>query len=390
MLLVVGELGDSATGSCASGIGWTLSGTEPVGRRLDPSGIASSRGNADIRYEPRPLTLAARLPALTRVTAEPAARPRRGRAAAGARSPRLRGMRRAARHGDPARGLPVRHAPCPPERELAERLQVSRATLREAIAALRTAGLVETRRGRGGGTVVTYSPRRPRARVRGATPARRRPTWLDSLVFRRIVEPGAVATGRGARPRPRRSARLLRRRTTAVTKASQLGPPPPGRQPLPPHLRLGHRAHRDRSRRSPRVQASLHEMLQCDPRATTNIAHSDRAARGASCAPCWTGGPTGRARPWKNTATTRPRCCAACSAERRPGGDRMPPNDRYLTLETLREADRERRDRHRRARVHRHAGPAAGQAPARASTSSTSRWSTAPRAATTCSRSTST
>src|SRR5205809_4069693 len=46
----------------------------------------------------------------------------------------------------------------PPERELAERLEVSRATLREAMAALRTAGLVETTRGRGGGTVVTMKP----------------------------------------------------------------------------------------------------------------------------------------------------------------------------------------------------------------------------------------
>ncbi|MXI40464.1 GntR family transcriptional regulator, partial [Escherichia coli] len=44
----------------------------------------------------------------------------------------------------------------PPERELAERLGVSRNSLRDAIAALRTSGLVTTRRGRGGGTVVTY------------------------------------------------------------------------------------------------------------------------------------------------------------------------------------------------------------------------------------------
>ena len=39
----------------------------------------------------------------------------------------------------------------PSERELAERLSVSRTTLREAIAALRASGLVETRRGRAGG-----------------------------------------------------------------------------------------------------------------------------------------------------------------------------------------------------------------------------------------------
>ncbi len=39
----------------------------------------------------------------------------------------------------------------PPERELAERLGISRNTLREAIAALRESGLVATTRGRGGG-----------------------------------------------------------------------------------------------------------------------------------------------------------------------------------------------------------------------------------------------
>ena len=45
----------------------------------------------------------------------------------------------------------------------------------------------------------------------------------------------------------------------------------------------------------------------------------------------------------------------------------MPPNDRYLTLDDLRARIDDRRDRHRRARVHRHAGPAAGQAAARRS-----------------------
>src|SRR6478752_10428425 len=57
----------------------------------------------------------------------------------------------------------------PSERELAERLEVSRATLREAMAALRTAGLVETRRGRGGGTVVTMKPQGPSARTADRT-----------------------------------------------------------------------------------------------------------------------------------------------------------------------------------------------------------------------------
>src|SRR6478736_6445944 len=53
----------------------------------------------------------------------------------------------------------------PAERDLAVMLGVSRPTLREAIAALREAGLVETTRGRNGGTVVTLKPRSPSARA---------------------------------------------------------------------------------------------------------------------------------------------------------------------------------------------------------------------------------
>ena len=47
----------------------------------------------------------------------------------------------------------------PPKRELAVKLGVSRVNLREAIAALRESGMVQTRRGRGGGTTVTYAGR---------------------------------------------------------------------------------------------------------------------------------------------------------------------------------------------------------------------------------------
>src|SRR5690349_24816457 len=80
----------------------------------------------------------------------------------------------------------------PAERDLAERMSVSRATLREAIAALRQAGLVQTTRGRGGGTVVTLKPRTPSARAAARTSPERRRDWLDVLDFRRIVEPGAA------------------------------------------------------------------------------------------------------------------------------------------------------------------------------------------------------
>src|SRR4051812_46143069 len=80
----------------------------------------------------------------------------------------------------------------PPERELAETLGVSRVTLREAIGALRAAGLIESRRGRGGGTFVVPPPAaRPRPAGRGRAPAAS--TVNDTLDLRRIVEPGAAA-----------------------------------------------------------------------------------------------------------------------------------------------------------------------------------------------------
>src|SRR5215218_1814637 len=89
-------------------------------------------------------------------------------------------------------GVYPRGSTLPSERELATRLNVSRATLREAMAALREAGLVETTRGRGGGTVVTLKPRTPTARAAARTSPEKRQDWLDALNFRRIVEPGAA------------------------------------------------------------------------------------------------------------------------------------------------------------------------------------------------------
>jgi len=79
----------------------------------------------------------------------------------------------------------------PPERELAVRLGVSRVNLREAIAVLRAAGMVQTRRGRGGGTTVVYpgSSTEPLDEDQ----LRRDRAWItDALDFRRVVEPGAA------------------------------------------------------------------------------------------------------------------------------------------------------------------------------------------------------
>src|SRR4051794_29044423 len=89
----------------------------------------------------------------------------------------------------------------PPERELADTLGVSRVTLREAIGALRAAGLIESRRGRGGGTFVV-SPRTARPRQVG----RSRPSAVsglnDPLDPRPGVPPRAAGGGPAAPPAP--------------------------------------------------------------------------------------------------------------------------------------------------------------------------------------------
>jgi DNA-binding FadR family transcriptional regulator len=81
----------------------------------------------------------------------------------------------------------------PAERELARQLRVSRVTLREAIAALRDAGYLESRRGRGGGTFVVYSAVTTRGPAEAAQVAQDMGEALfDALDFRRVVEPGAA------------------------------------------------------------------------------------------------------------------------------------------------------------------------------------------------------
>jgi DNA-binding FadR family transcriptional regulator len=88
----------------------------------------------------------------------------------------------------------------PPERDLADQLNVSRVTLREAIKALNQAGYVMSTRGRTGGTVVTYDPKhRPAGDARREARKLGAPAVLDALAFRAVVEPGAaeLAASRG-------------------------------------------------------------------------------------------------------------------------------------------------------------------------------------------------
>jgi DNA-binding FadR family transcriptional regulator len=117
-------------------------------------------------------------------------------------------------------GLVAEGERLPAERELAEKLRVSRVTLREAIRALREAGYLESRRGRSGGTFVLAGPgtagsakTRPAAnagKTRAAGLAARTVVPVlprsdavelarsmgdalhDALDFRRVIEPGAA------------------------------------------------------------------------------------------------------------------------------------------------------------------------------------------------------
>ena len=84
-------------------------------------------------------------------------------------------------------------AQLPPERELVERLGVSRTTLREAIRALQQQGYLKTRRGRSGGTFVASRQIRQLSRAEVVKIARDLgPTLRDLLDMRGAVEPYAA------------------------------------------------------------------------------------------------------------------------------------------------------------------------------------------------------
>ena len=159
----------------------------------------------------------------------------------------------------------------PPERELADRMAVSRATVREAIAALRMAGMVHTTRGRGGGTVVQHVPQTP-ARSELPRLDERRRELLDALTFRRIVEPGAahLAASRELDDDHRHLLTLALKEVGAVPDAA-------AHRQADSRLHLAIAAATD----SPstidavtRVQTRLHEMLEAIPVLDVNIEHS--------------------------------------------------------------------------------------------------------------------
>jgi GntR family transcriptional regulator, transcriptional repressor for pyruvate dehydrogenase complex len=164
----------------------------------------------------------------------------------------------------------------PAERELAQRMGVSRATLREAIAALREAGMVRTTRGRGGGTLVSYEPLAP-AQDGASGLTGRHEELLDCLVFRRVVEPGACWTAAARQLSGNEQSLLL-----AAVDEVESAPDPAAHRQADSRLHLAIAGVTG----SPRtiaavtaVQACLHDMLQAIPVLAVNIEHSNTQHR---------------------------------------------------------------------------------------------------------------
>lgn len=168
----------------------------------------------------------------------------------------------------------------PPERELASSMRVSRATLREAIAALRQAGLVSTRSGRGGGTVITHgSPgvgtsadleRRTRARHRVEAELG---AYCDALTLRRVVEPGAAGVAATRELTPDQRDWL---HTALLDVAAAKDPMLHRQADSRLHLAVATLSGSERLLDVvTSVQRDLHEMLSAIPVLQVNITHSN-------------------------------------------------------------------------------------------------------------------
>ncbi|MEU6685381.1 FCD domain-containing protein [Streptomyces sp. NPDC046832] len=159
----------------------------------------------------------------------------------------------------------------PAERELAERLGISRVTLREVLKVLQDQGLVESRRGRYGGTFVL-----PRADAVGEDELRRRVAEVDIedvLRFREVLEVGAAGLCAAHVLEEKQADRL--REALARTHDA----------PLAEYRRLDTLLHLTLAELSgsptltaqyAAVRATVNDLLDCIPLLVRNLEHSQR------------------------------------------------------------------------------------------------------------------
>ncbi|MFF8194274.1 FadR/GntR family transcriptional regulator [Streptomyces bobili] len=159
----------------------------------------------------------------------------------------------------------------PAERDLAERLGISRVTLREVLKVLQDQGLVESRRGRYGGTFVL-----PRTDAVGEEELRRRTAEVDIedvLRFREVLEVGAAglcaAHGLTEEQAGRLREALARTEDAPLTEYRRLD--------TMLHLTLaGLCGSPSLTARYAAVRATVNDLLDCIPLLVRNLEHSQR------------------------------------------------------------------------------------------------------------------
>jgi len=159
----------------------------------------------------------------------------------------------------------------PPERELAGRLGISRVTLREVLKVLQEQGLVESRRGRYGGTFV-----RARPEAAGEAELRRRVEGVDIedvLRFREVLEVGAAglcaAHGLTAAQAGHLRTALARTQEAPLTQYRRLD--------TLLHLTLADLCGSPTlAARYAAVRSTVNDLLDCIPLLVRNLEHSQR------------------------------------------------------------------------------------------------------------------